>query len=59
MTLKRDSSTARPDPEIDKTDLREGIRRRDAPLRMTCGEGMRKQRTRFRLKFEDVNRTKR
>jgi len=33
-TSKRDSSTARPDPEIDKTDLRE-ITRRDAPLRMT------------------------
>src|SRR5208282_2007562 len=55
-TPKRDSSTARPDPEIDTTDLREGIRRRDASLRMTCGEGVKEQGRRFRLKFEDVNR---
>src|SRR5208282_4336746 len=57
------ASTARPDPEIDTADLRERIKHRDAPLpscvragRMTCGEGVRKQRTRFRVKFEDVNR---
>ena|SRR5208282_2583182 len=37
---------------------RERIRHRDAPLRMTCGEGVREQRTRFRLKFEDVNRAR-
>src|SRR5208282_4890169 len=56
-TPKRDSSTARPDPEIDTADLRERLRRRDAALRMTCGEGVRKQHTRFRLKFEDINMT--
>ena len=55
---ERRASTARPDPEIDTADLRERIRRRDAPLRMTCGEGVRKQPTRFRLKFEDVNRAR-
>ena len=38
-TPKRDSSTPRPDPEIDTTDLRKRINRRDAPLRMTCWRG--------------------
>jgi hypothetical protein len=35
VTPKRDSSTARPDLEIDKTDLQEREKRRDASLRMT------------------------
>jgi hypothetical protein len=35
LTLKRDSSTARPDPEIDKTDLRERIKASGRSARMT------------------------
>jgi bifunctional non-homologous end joining protein LigD len=43
-TSKRGSSTARPDPEIEKHDLRGKKGRRDAPLRMTVDKDARGQR---------------